>query len=112
MSITKCVLTLKALLVCGTSLLAIFLLSGCSHMMHKFGYEPIPLVISKECQETKILMTDLTVLQDQRQYMLPDGRLCPSHQAGNRVRINDDNNQEESHNDENNKKNKNNEKDK
>ena len=98
MSVKNCNSKLRTILVCSASVLVFFLLSGCNHMS-----ETTSSSTSKDCEETEVLMTDLTVLENQRQYMLPDGRLCPSHQVANQESVSDDNkiDKEESRNEKN-----------
>ena len=56
---------------------SITLLSGCTRLMHHFGYEhiqkPVPL---PKCLKADLLITNLNVKPTQQHYQLPNGTTC------------------------------------
>lgn len=53
-------------------------LTGCANMMKSMGYEPVDSPAVKACKQSNVLITNLAAKPNKRQYMLPNGQLCPS----------------------------------
>ena len=63
-------------LMCLVLVISAFL-SSCAGMMNQLGYVPIEKPQAKVCAAAPVLITNLTLNPKNREYQLPNGKICP-----------------------------------